>query len=85
MSYNRVCFCLILVATMPSNQTRRTGKEDGFKKKVEQIRHLGGDAWLGLLNELQNGYNVQVFIVHHNIFNITPLLIGCFLIVKPFL
>ena len=40
-------------------QTATTEDDKKFREKVDRIRQLGGDGWLGLLNEIQDQNKVQ--------------------------
>ena len=49
---------IFLAVSGPVSKT--TEDEQEFRDRVERVRRLGGDAWLGLLNEIQNEYKVQL-------------------------
>ena len=47
-------FVFNLAASLPVRKMTSAEDEQEFRNKVEKMRRLGGDAWLGLFNEIQN-------------------------------
>ena len=45
--------------SLPANKISITENEQEYRDRVERIRKLGGDSWLGLLNEIQNENKVR--------------------------
>ena len=45
--------------SLPANKISITEDEQEYRDRVERIRKLGGDSWLGLLNEIQNENKVR--------------------------
>jgi hypothetical protein len=49
---------------VPVSKSTTTEEEQEFRDRVERMRQLGGDAWLGLLNEIQNENKVQLAVLN---------------------
>ena len=50
----------ISAVSLPGNKISNTEDEQEYRDRVERIRKLGGDSWLGLLNEIHNENKAQI-------------------------